>query len=57
VDQERSASSGEALWDGRGDSGERLKMGIYIIHLEALDDRQGMVCQEKKTVVLAGRLN
>jgi hypothetical protein len=57
LNQERCASQGEAIWDGRGDSGERLKMGIYIIFMEVLDDRQGLVCRNKKTVVLAGRLD
>jgi hypothetical protein len=57
VDQERCTSSGEVIWDGRSDSAELLKMGVYIIFMEALDDRQGLVCREKKTVVLAGRLD
>ncbi len=57
IDQERCSSAGEAIWDGRSDGGELLKMGIYIVFLEALDDRQGLVCREKGTVILAGRLD
>jgi len=57
LDQDRCSSAGEAIWDGRSDSGERLKMGVYIVFMEALDDRRGLVCREKKTVVLAGRLD
>ncbi len=57
VDQGRCGSAGEVIWDGRDDSGERLKMGIYVIFMEALDDRRGVVCRQKKTVVLAGRLH
>lgn len=57
LDQERCSGAGQAIWDGRSDSGERLKMGVYVIFMEALDDRQGLVCREKKMVVLAGRLD
>ncbi|KPL18634.1 MAG: hypothetical protein AMJ92_07070 [candidate division Zixibacteria bacterium SM23_81] len=57
MDQERCSSAGETIWDGRNNVGEHLKMGIYIIFMEALDDRQGLICREKKTVVLAGRLD
>jgi len=57
ADGRRSGSRGDLLWDGRNDDGESLKMGIYIIYLEALDDRRGVVCRRKSTVVLAGRLD
>jgi hypothetical protein len=53
----RCASQGELIWDGKNDEGLSSKMGIYIIYLEALDDRRGMVCRSKATVVLAGRLD
>jgi hypothetical protein len=55
--QERCSGEGQAIWDGRSDSGERLKLGIYIIYMEALDDGRGLVCREKNTVVLAGLLD
>jgi hypothetical protein len=57
ADGRRSGSQGDLLWDGKNDDGEVLKMGIYIIYLEALDDRRGVVCRRKGTVVLAGRLD
>ena len=57
VDQERCSSTGETIWDGKNEVGECLKMGLYIIFMEALDDRRGLVCWEKKTIVLAGMLN
>jgi hypothetical protein len=57
ADGRRSGSRGDLLWDGKNDDGESLKMGIYIIYMEALDDRRGVVCRRKATVVLAGRLD
>jgi len=57
ADGRRSGSQGDLLWDGQTDAGESLKMGIYIVYLEALDDRRGVVCRRKGTVVLAGRLD
>jgi len=57
LDQQRCSSQGQAIWDGRSDGGEHLKIGIYIIFMEALDDGRGLVCREKKTVVLAGLLD
>jgi hypothetical protein len=56
VDQERCASRGDVIWDGRSDGGETLPMGIYILYMEAIDERRDLVCREKGTVVLAGRL-
>jgi len=57
ADGRRSGSQGDLLWDGKNDDGESLKMGLYIIYLEALDDRRGVVCRRKSTVVLAGSLD
>jgi hypothetical protein len=57
ADGQRSGSQGDLLWDGKNDAGDSLKMGIYIVYLEALDDRRGVVCRRKGTVVLAGRLD
>ena len=57
TDGRRSGSQGDLLWDGKNDDGESLKMGIYLIYLEALDDRRGVVCRRKGTVVLGGRLD
>ena len=41
--------------DGRDDSGEALRIGIYIIFLEAINEGSGVV-ENMKTVVVARKL-
>jgi hypothetical protein len=53
ANSEPSGSSGQIVWDGFGDNREKLRIGIYIILLEALDANNAAVAQLKKTVVLA----
>ena len=43
-------------WDGKNSEGRVLKMGIYIILVEILDDRNGVYESYKKTVVLAAKM-
>lgn len=47
------AQTGELVWDGRGDQGERLRMGPYIVHLEAVDEAEGRIETYRAPVVLA----
>lgn len=47
---------GEVVWDGLDDERRRVRMGIYLILLEAADARGGTVRQAKAAVVVAGRL-
>ncbi len=51
-----SGSHRELIWDGRKGNGESLPIGIYILFLKALNQKQGVVRTIKKTVVIAGRL-
>ncbi len=51
-----AGSSYSVPWDGKNDSGNRLRMGIYIILVQVLDDRSGIFEEYKKTVVLAARM-
>lgn len=51
-----SGSSRSVIWDGRDDEGKVLRMGIYIIYLEALNSYKGVIKTVKGTVVLAGEL-
>ena len=44
------------VWDGRDDQGQAARIGIYIIYLEALDQKGGVVKSSKATLVLAGKL-
>jgi len=53
---EPSGASGETIWDGFSDQAERVRMGIYIILLEALDASTGSVQTLKGVVVVAAKL-
>lgn len=51
-----SGSSGSVVFDGLDDDGHVLRMGIYIIFLEALNDNSGIVETTKSVVVVARKL-
>jgi hypothetical protein len=44
------------VFDGIGDDGAALRIGIYIIFLEALNETEGVVETLKTTVVVARKL-
>ncbi|OZC02190.1 lamin tail domain-containing protein [Rubricoccus marinus] len=45
--------TGSLLWDGRDDRGERLRIGPYIVLLEAVDTEGGTTEAYKSVVILA----
>jgi hypothetical protein len=49
-----SGQSGSVIFDGIGDDGQTLRIGIYIIFLEAINEGAGVV-QTMKTVVVVAR--
>ena len=51
-----SASNGSIVFDGLGDDGQALRMGIYIIFLEALNSNTGVLENLKTVVVIARKL-
>jgi hypothetical protein len=51
-----SASTGQIIWDGLDDDKRRLRMGIYIVLLEAIDSSGGTIESAKAAAVVAGRL-
>jgi len=51
-----SGSTGSVVFDGIGDDGTVLRIGIYIIFLEALNETEGVVETLKTTVVVARKL-
>lgn len=53
LDADPTGSERDVVWNGRDDEGARLPMGIYIVYLEALNAGKGVLCREKKAVVLA----
>jgi hypothetical protein len=52
-----SGSTGSVIFNGRGDDGLALRMGIYIIFLEALNSSTGQNQILKTTVVIARKLH
>ncbi|MFH1502375.1 MAG: lamin tail domain-containing protein [Candidatus Eisenbacteria bacterium] len=52
VDHDATPSRGEVLWDGRGSAGEPLPSGLYVVRLEAIDARRGVLVDEKEAVGL-----
>jgi hypothetical protein len=52
-----SGSSGSVIFDGLDDNGNALRIGIYIILLESLNENSGIVESLKSTVVIARKLN
>jgi hypothetical protein len=51
-----SASTGQIIWDGLDDNKRRLRMGIYVVLLEAIDSSGGTIESAKAAAVVAGRL-
>ena len=56
LNNQASGSDGSVIFDGLDDENNALRMGIYIIFLEALNDNSGIVETIKSTVVVARRL-
>jgi len=55
-DNDFVGSSQNVVWDGRNDKGTVVRMGIYIIFAQILDDRNGVLQEYKETVVVAHKL-
>ncbi|MER3522842.1 MAG: hypothetical protein C4326_01930 [Ignavibacteria bacterium] len=53
---EPSGARGTLVWDGLDDDKRRARVGIYIVFLEAIDDRGGVVETAKAVVVVAAKL-
>lgn len=51
-----AAATRQVVWDGRTDDGGILKMGIYVVLLEAINAGQGRLEKAKTTVVVAKKL-
>lgn len=56
ADGEPTGAQGEIIWDGLNDRGERVRMGIYIVLVEALDAEGGSIRTIKGVVVVAVKL-
>ena len=49
-------TQGEIIWDGLDDDRQRVRIGPYIVYLEAADSRGGTVATAKAVVVVARKL-
>ncbi|MCS7052253.1 MAG: lamin tail domain-containing protein, partial [Ignavibacterium sp.] len=56
LNNQPSGSSGSVIFDGKDEDGRALRIGIYVIFLEALNDNSGVVETEKTVVVIARKL-
>jgi hypothetical protein len=56
ADNEPSASTGSIVFDGLDDNKQPLRIGIYIVLLEAINQQNGVVETIKKPVVVAKKL-
>ena len=53
---EPAASSGTFIWDGRDDDGNLVRLGMYIILVEALDNFGGVSLVNRDVAVVAKKL-
>ena len=56
ANNEPSGARGEIVWDGRDDEGQRVRIGRYIVLLEAVDESGNLVDASKAVVVVAGKM-
>ncbi len=56
LNNQASGSKGSVVFDGLNDGGHPLRIGIYIIFLEALNDNSGVLETMKTVVVVARKL-
>jgi hypothetical protein len=56
VNNEPTGSSGQVIWDGLDDDKQKVRIGIYVVFLEAIDGTGGVLESMKAAVVVAGRL-
>jgi hypothetical protein len=49
--------TGELVWNGRDDEGNRVRVGVYVVLFEAVRTDEGTVARFKKPVVVARPLD
>ena len=53
---ELSGPRGEIIWDGLDDTQQRVRIGPYIVFIEAIDGQAGILATAKAVVVVATKL-
>ncbi|MBI1804129.1 MAG: hypothetical protein HY033_09215 [Ignavibacteriae bacterium] len=56
ANSEPAGAQGELVWDGLNDNRERVRMGIYVVLLEAFDSFGGSIETRKGIVVVAAKM-
>lgn len=56
-DARLAAQTGELVWNGRTDAGNRVRVGVYVVLFEALQPQQATEIQLKAPVVVARPLD
>ena len=56
ANNEPCGGSGDVVWDGYDEARCRVRIGIYIILLEVVDEDREAVLTARGSVVVAGRL-
>ncbi len=56
-DARLAGRTGELIWNGRNDAGQRVRIGVYVVLFEAVRAEEGTVRRFKEPVVLARPLN
>ncbi|MFA6596569.1 MAG: lamin tail domain-containing protein [Ignavibacteriaceae bacterium] len=56
INNQASGQSGSIIFDGLDDSGNPLRIGMYIVYLEAMSDASAVVDKLKTVVVVARKL-
>lgn len=56
LNNQTSGSEGTIIFNGYGDDNQRLRVGIYIVLIEAVDDKGGNVDKIKVPLVVASKL-
>jgi hypothetical protein len=49
-------SSGSFVWNGLGDNGQKVRIGVYVVYLDASDPLSHQTVTAKKVVVVAAKL-
>ena len=57
INNQPSGAKGSVIFNGLDDHGNALRMGIYIVFLEALNQNSGVLENLKTVVVVARKLN
>lgn len=56
LNNQTSGPSGQIIFNGLDDENRKLRLGIYIVFIEALNDQNGVVETIKTTMVVAAKL-